>query len=229
MDAVNAAELINGQDVAMNISQGTSVSAPLWAGFMALVNQQNRLNGLPYVGFANPAIYAIAKSPVYGLAFNDINDMVFTTNANNGGPQGYESVKGYDLATGWGSPKCNLIDQLTHFTTNAGLGAGLSDTCAVRPDGTVWCSGDMGGGELGNGMTTGSTIPVQASGVTRASAVSVGFSHTCALLTTGEIYCRPDHLAGELGNGTTSLTSFPTPAAVQGLPTSAVAIGTVST
>ena len=32
---------------------GTSVSAPLWAGFTALVNQQAAVNGQPPVGFYN--------------------------------------------------------------------------------------------------------------------------------------------------------------------------------
>src|SRR2546430_1362319 len=42
---------------------GTSVAAPLWAGFAALVNQQAVQNGIPTIGFINPAIYAIGKNP----------------------------------------------------------------------------------------------------------------------------------------------------------------------
>jgi len=35
---------------------GTSCAAPLWAGFMALINEQAAQNGWPPVGFLNPAI-----------------------------------------------------------------------------------------------------------------------------------------------------------------------------
>jgi subtilase family serine protease len=40
---------------------GTSCSAPLWAGIMALVNQQAAANGQKPVGFLNPALYALGQ------------------------------------------------------------------------------------------------------------------------------------------------------------------------
>ena len=49
---------------------GTSLAAPLWAGLMALANQQAAANGQPPVGFANPALYAIAKSTNYHVLFS---------------------------------------------------------------------------------------------------------------------------------------------------------------
>jgi hypothetical protein len=89
---------------------GTSISTPLWAGFMALANQQATLNGVGNIGFANPALYAIGltgsqpKPNPYSLSFNDIADGVSAGT--------FSSVTGYDLATGWGSPTCGLITQL---------------------------------------------------------------------------------------------------------------------
>ena len=89
---------------------GTSVSAPLWAAFTALVNQQAAANGKPPVGFLNPAIYLVGKGAGYTAAFHDI-----TTGSNigtNTAPQ-YPAVAGYDLCTGWGSPAgSNLINAL---------------------------------------------------------------------------------------------------------------------
>ncbi|PYX28669.1 MAG: hypothetical protein DMG77_14995 [Acidobacteria bacterium] len=35
---------------------GTSFATPMWAGFMALVNQQAAANGTASVGFVNPAL-----------------------------------------------------------------------------------------------------------------------------------------------------------------------------
>ena len=74
---------------------GTSFATPMWAGFMALVNQQAVANGHPTLGFVNPTIYALGVGTDYDTLFHDI------TKGNNG----YPAVKGYDLATGWGSPK----------------------------------------------------------------------------------------------------------------------------
>jgi uncharacterized repeat protein (TIGR01451 family) len=89
-------------------SGGTSAAAPLWAGFVALVNQQAAISGQPPVGFINPAIYAIGKGENYASDFHD------TTTGDNtwpGSPSQFYAVSGYDLCTGWGTPNGkNLID-----------------------------------------------------------------------------------------------------------------------
>jgi hypothetical protein len=93
---------------------GTSNSAPLWAGFMALANQKSLANGVGPVGFASPVLYDIGLTVaqpapnLYTMSFNDIADGL-----SNGA---FSSVAGYDLATGWGSPKCGLITQLSSST-----------------------------------------------------------------------------------------------------------------
>jgi subtilase family serine protease len=83
---------------------GTSYAAPVWAGFLALVNQQALAKGKTPVGFINPAIYAIGTGTSYT---KDIHDQISGSNGK------YFAVKGYDLVTGWGSPNgVNLIDAL---------------------------------------------------------------------------------------------------------------------
>ena len=90
---------------------GTSASAPLWAGFMALVNEQAASNGLPAIGFANPAIYTLAQGPDYSQDFHDI---IGGDNTSTLSPNRFYATSGYDLCTGWGSPVGqNLIDDLT--------------------------------------------------------------------------------------------------------------------
>lgn len=90
---------------------GTSCAAPLWAGFMALVNQQAAAGGSPAVGFINPAIYAIGEGPSYTADFHDIKT------GNNTSPNSsnkFFAVPGYDLCTGWGTPNgSSLINDLT--------------------------------------------------------------------------------------------------------------------
>jgi subtilase family serine protease len=93
---------------------GTSIAAPLWAGFAALINQQAAANGQPSVGFLNPALYAIGKGPAYGSCFHDI-----TTGNNTSAvsPGNYFAVSGYDLCTGWGTPNgMNLINALMPYS-----------------------------------------------------------------------------------------------------------------
>jgi subtilase family serine protease len=77
---------------------GTSASAPLWAGFTALVNQQAAALGKGSVGFLNASLYTIGKGSNYNNDFHDI------TIGNNGSVTQFPAVTGFDLATGWGSP-----------------------------------------------------------------------------------------------------------------------------
>jgi hypothetical protein len=91
-------------------AMGTSCAAPLWAGFTALVNQQAALSGNGPVGFLNPALYAIGASAGYATNFHDITT---GNNTNANSPTNYFAVPGYDLCTGWGTPKgSNLINTL---------------------------------------------------------------------------------------------------------------------
>jgi subtilase family serine protease len=132
-------------------TDGTSCAAPLWAGFMALVNQQAEAEGKPPVGFVTPALYNIAEGALYATCFHDI------TNGNNtwsNSPNLYYAQPGYDLCTGWGSPAgTNLINALVdyagpiwvNFSANCpGTGAYYSPYCtlasgisAVSDGGTV--------------------------------------------------------------------------------------------
>jgi subtilase family serine protease len=74
---------------------GTSFAAPMWAGYIALVNQQLVANGYKTIGYINPYLYAFGVSSSYTTDFHDI------TSGKSGS---YSAVTGYDLVTGWGSP-----------------------------------------------------------------------------------------------------------------------------
>jgi hypothetical protein len=89
---------------------GTSLAAPLWAGLVALANQQGAAQGQPAVGYVNPALYAIGKSTNYHACFQDITT---GCNTNQSSPTKYYATSGYDLCTGWGTPNAaNLIPAL---------------------------------------------------------------------------------------------------------------------
>ncbi len=82
---------------------GTSFAAPMWAGFTALVNQQLVSQGKPAIGFLNPTIYSQNVTSAYSTDFHDI------TSGKSGS---FSAETGYDLVTGWGSPKAGLINAL---------------------------------------------------------------------------------------------------------------------
>jgi hypothetical protein len=91
---------------------GTSLAAPRWAGFMALVNQQAVEAGTAQkgLGFINPAMYAISSGPNYN---SDFHDIASGNNEYSGQSIWYSAVAGYDLVTGLGSPAGQtLIDAL---------------------------------------------------------------------------------------------------------------------
>jgi subtilase family serine protease len=83
---------------------GTSFAAPMWAAFIALANQQYAASGKAPVGFFNATIYAQNVTSSYATDFHDV------TSGKSGS---YSAVTGFDLVTGWGSPKAALITALT--------------------------------------------------------------------------------------------------------------------
>jgi subtilase family serine protease len=92
-------------------SGGTSTSAPLWAGIIALADQYARR----HLGFVNPAIYRIARSDSYHEAFHDITEGNNTPSLPGHTINGYAATPGWDPVTGWGSPHAQaLIPLLAH-------------------------------------------------------------------------------------------------------------------
>lgn len=131
LNRVNGASNVyrNGPDVAMvasNImevarngqvfsSNGTSFATPLWAGYMALVNQQAAANGYTHgVGFINPLLYSLGEGNSYNSCFNDVQsgNNYYTSSS---GTIGYSAGPGYDLCTGWGSPNGQNGQTLINF------------------------------------------------------------------------------------------------------------------
>ena len=114
---------------------GTSCATPLWAGFIALVNQQAVANGQTTQGFINPAVYGLGLGSNYAALFHDIT---VGANTNGSSPALFQAVAGFDLCTGWGTPAgTNLIHALAPpdelqilpgagYTANGGRGGPFS-------------------------------------------------------------------------------------------------------
>jgi kumamolisin len=101
-DVASAADPETGGLVILNGEQtqfgGTSWSAPVWAGFCAMINQARANAGLPPAGLLGPKIYPLLPT----TAFRDI------TSGNNGA---YSATVGYDLCTGIGVPNIAILAQ----------------------------------------------------------------------------------------------------------------------
>ena len=89
-------------------ASGTSASASLWGGLIALADQYAHNHDL---GFVNPAIYRIARSSSYHQAFHNI-----TTGSNivnmpypAAGEAGYQAGPGWNPVTGWGTPDAQVL------------------------------------------------------------------------------------------------------------------------
>ncbi len=82
------------------------------------------------------------------------------------------------------------------------LDGGEAHTCGVRTDGTMWCWGHNGFGQLGDGTEDDRLRPRQVGAGNNWKAVAVGTYHSCGLKTAGTLWCWGMNASGQLGDGT---------------------------
>ena len=92
---------------------------------------------------------------------------------------------------------------------SAAVVGALSLPAAQPPSGNVWAWGDNQWGQLGNGTTTGSFVPIAVSGLSNVVAIAAGGAHALALLSDGTVRAWGMNEFGQLGNGTTTTSSVP--------------------
>jgi subtilase family serine protease len=144
-----------------NLYGGTSFAAPMWAGYLALVNQQAVANGNAPLGFINPALYQIGLGSGYATDFHDIT----------GGNNGYSATTGYDLATGWGSPNgSGLINALAPSSTTPNF------TISASPSSVAVVQGNNGTSTITTAISGGFDSAVSLSASGQPAGVAVSFS-----------------------------------------------------
>ncbi len=89
------------------------------------------------------------------------------------------------------------------------VATGPNHACAIvgtgaATQGSVRCWGANGFGQLGNGTTSDSLVPVTVGGVSDAVELAAGLDMTCARRATGAVSCWGRNVNGSLGGGTTA-------------------------
>ncbi len=168
---------------------GTSFAAPMWAGYLALANQQAKSNG-DTIGFINPIIYPDALTSSYGTLFHDVT---------SGSCGTYSAVTGYDLCTGWGSPNgAGLINTFAgssspSFTLSASpnsltitQGGNGTSTITVTPAGGFSGSVTLAASGLPSGVTAAfGTNPTTSTSVLTLTASSTATTGTVTVTISG--------------------------------------------
>ncbi|MFZ5470648.1 MAG: RCC1 domain-containing protein, partial [Myxococcota bacterium] len=96
---------------------------------------------------------------------------------------------------------CSYTCQPSYFRCDAGcctaaaIAAGGTHVCAILNNGAVKCWGRNDEGQLGNGSTTGSSVPVETQLTEPAVAITSGEFHTCAIVLGGAVRCWGDGAA----------------------------------
>lgn len=95
--------------------------------------------------------------------------------------------------------------------------SGRDHVCALADDGTVWCWGYNGYGELGvSGGAQPDPVQVTLGGA--ATLVAAGGNSTCAVLANNSVYCWGRNNRGQLGKGSASALAQATPTVVTSIP-----------
>jgi alpha-tubulin suppressor-like RCC1 family protein len=108
------------------------------------------------------------------------------------------------------------VSGLSGVLAIAAGGGGFDYSLALLEDGKVMAWGNGTSGQLGNGSTNTSEVPVEVTGLSEgATAIAAGEAHSLALLKNGTVMSWGVNGAGELGNGGEAQSSVPV--AVSGL------------
>jgi len=93
--------------------------------------------------------------------------------------------------------------------------AGAAHTCGLARDGSAWCWGENGDGQLGNNSTRDQPAPVAVARGFTYLQLAAGEKHTCAVASDGKAYCWGDGFSDQLGLGAQEQRR--TPDAVSGI------------
>jgi alpha-tubulin suppressor-like RCC1 family protein len=139
------------------------------------------VSGVTKVVGGNGHAFAVTSTGSYGWGFNAFGQTGIGTN----------------------SPSSFAAPTAVHSSISSAVdfaGGRAWYAVALTSGGDVYTFGTNFDGQLGNGTTNPSTIPVLA--LTNATAIAAGTTHTLALKSDGTLWAWGHNAAGELGDGT---------------------------
>jgi subtilase family serine protease len=200
---------------------GTSFATPMWAGYLALANQQAAASSKT-IGYINPIIYPDALTSSYSTLFHDVT---------SGSCGTYSAITGYDLCTGWGSPKTTGIINLLAGAATASFtlsdspsslsitqgGSGTSTVTVTDVNGftgsvTLAASGLPSGvtAAFGTNPTTGTSVLT----LTASSTATTGTSTVTITGTSGSLTATTTLALTVSATATPNFTIAASPASV---------------
>lgn len=190
---------------------GTSSSSPFWAAMLAEINAsstcQSSASTQRGVGFASPLLYQVASNPVdYASGFNDVtlgNNDIFNTTGGN-----FRALRGYDLASGLGSPELTAAPHVVGPGLAASLCAAALGTTTATVSSIAPTSGSASGGTpfviTGSGFKPGGTSDVAA--VTFGTSPAASFVVASNTEITGTTSTETTPTTNSTLNGVTNHT-----------------------
>ena len=243
-NGITASTAFDATDQATNVTDKNQAGTTL-AGFTYSRDNNGQLTATTPTGSGQGSSETYTYTKLNQLATLNSSTYTYdaannVTKLANGATLGYDAANEATSYTPSGGTATNLTydsrgnrltgpgggytyDQANRLTAATGAKAPVSlasgdvfRLAALKSDGTVWAWGDNHYGELGNGTTTNSTVPVQVSNLSGVTAVAAGNEFSLAL-KSGTVWAWGQNNGGQLGNGTTSNYATPAPVQVTGL------------
>jgi alpha-tubulin suppressor-like RCC1 family protein len=156
------------------------------------------------IGLTN--VTAIAAAGYHGLALKS-DGTVWAWGNNYEGETGNGDPSSYELTP---VRVVDPNDPRKYLSNVVAIAGGKVHSLALKSDGTVRSWGYNGYGELGNGTTANSSLPVKVSGLSGVVQIAGGSYHSLALKSDGTASSWGHNDHGQLGNGSNSDSSLPT-------------------
>lgn len=96
----------------------------------------------------------------------------------------------------------NMEVQVLNLSGVTEIAGGGLHSLALKSDGTVWSWGQNVLGQLGNGTTLQSDVPIPVNNLSLITAIVGGDAHSVALKSDGTVWAWGGNPVGQLGNGT---------------------------
>jgi hypothetical protein len=179
---------------------GTSAGSPAWAGLIAIANQ-----GL---ALAHVSLLSNASASLYQLPASDFHDI--TTGSN-----GYSAGTGYDLVTGLGSPRANLV-VAGLVTGNGGGSVTVSAAPALPPSSASVSAHDLplptspgsSSGGFGSASSGSAPAPISIAPLSPNAVVVVAAPGKAVVVVVVQPTPQPVHLSASTAPVAQSLTSL---------------------